>query len=571
MRRPARHRYRDNFLKLFFKTASDKISKMERTFTKIFAVLLIVFCFKATSALECSERDRYNLTGLVNRDGVYTLNGLQFSNHYAFNKLIDGVNYTFGCECKSGPCFVKCCPLGYVKKFGVRKCILAEGTLKDRVQNSELSLNYVDTYKKPLNVKEAKMMYGIECDFYLEDLDWYLQEDGRLFIQVPGSVNPWLKREPDEYCIDSFIQEHEDGTRSTKLDALVCFPQDEEESSNYIVSSTCMLISSAFFIVTIAVYALLPELQNLHGRVLMVYLACMCVGFTFLAAMQIMITVNNTTITICIGLTFVIYFALLSAFFWLNVMCFDIWWTFSGKRGLSFEKLSIRARFCAYAAYAFGFPTGLTIIMAALEFSGLPAHPAMPMLRQQGCFLHGTSKLLYLYGPMMILCVANIVFFILTAWKITQIKQQTQKTLKSKDSATTDQHRNDRQRLLLYVKLFTIMGINWILEIISGQYPQTNIVFRIIDVYNVMIGVFIFIIFVCKRKIFRLMKKRFNETFRISHSDSEERPVGHRDVKNWKEYQQQRGSLDTVQPDARGTHVTHTDTNHIDADAVHPG
>ncbi|XP_047991094.1 G-protein coupled receptor Mth2-like isoform X2 [Leguminivora glycinivorella] len=546
MRRPARHRYRDNFLKLFFKTASDKISKMERTFTKIFAVLLIVFCFKATSALECSERDRYNLTGLVNRDGVYTLNGLQFSNHYAFNKLIDGVNYTFGCECKSGPCFVKCCPLGYVKKFGVRKCILAEGTLKDRVQNSELSLNYVDTYKKPLNVKEAKMMYGIECDFYLEDLDWYLQEDGRLFIQVPGSVNPWLKREPDEYCIDSFIQEHEDGTRSTKLDALVCFPQDEEESSNYIVSSTCMLISSAFFIVTIAVYALLPELQNLHGRVLMVYLACMCVGFTFLAAMQIMITVNNTTITICIGLTFVIYFALLSAFFWLNVMCFDIWWTFSGKRGLSFEKLSIRARFCAYAAYAFGFPTGLTIIMAALEFSGLPAHPAMPMLRQQGCFLHGTSKLLYLYGPMMILCVANIVFFILTAWKITQIKQQTQKTLKSKDSATTDQHRNDRQRLLLYVKLFTIMGINWILEIISGQYPQTNIVFRIIDVYNVMIGVFIFIIFVCKRKIFRLMKKRFNETFRISHSDSEERPVGHRDVKNWKEYQQQRGSLDTV-------------------------
>ncbi|XP_047991095.1 G-protein coupled receptor Mth2-like isoform X3 [Leguminivora glycinivorella] len=511
MRRPARHRYRDNFLKLFFKTASDKISKMERTFTKIFAVLLIVFCFKATSALECSERDRYNLTGLVNRDGVYTLNGLQFSNHYAFNKLIDGVNYTFGCECKSGPCFVKCCPLGYVKKFGVRKCILAEGTLKDRVQNSELSLNYVDTYKKPLNVKEAKMMYGIECDFYLEDLDWYLQEDGRLFIQVPGSVNPWLKREPDEYCIDSFIQEHEDGTRSTKLDALVCFPQDEEESSNYIVSSTCMLISSAFFIVTIAVYALLPELQNLHGRVLMVYLACMCVGFTFLAAMQIMITVNNTTITICIGLTFVIYFALLSAFFWLNVMCFDIWWTFSGKRGLSFEKLSIRARFCAYAAYAFGFPTGLTIIMAALEFSGLPAHPAMPMLRQQGCFLHGTSKLLYLYGPMMILCVANIVFFILTAWKITQIKQQTQKTLKSKDSATTDQHRNDRQRLLLYVKLFTIMGINWILEIISGQYPQTNIVFRIIDVYNVMIGVFIFIIFVCKRKIFRLMKKRYNQ------------------------------------------------------------
>ncbi|XP_061716389.1 G-protein coupled receptor Mth2-like isoform X2 [Cydia pomonella] len=519
---------------------------MKRTFTKMLTLLLIVFCFTSITALECSEKDRYNLTGSVEQDGVYSLNGLQFSNHYVFNKVVDGVNYTFGCDCKSEPCYVKCCPLGYVKKFGDPECRPAQGTLKERVQNNELTLNYINTYKKQLNVKEVKLMYGIDCAFYLEDLDWYVQEDGRLFIQVPGSVNPWQKREPDEYCIDSFIQEHEDGSTSTKLDALVCFPQDDEDSSNYVVSSTCMLISSAFFIVTIAVYALLPELQNLHGRVLMVYLACMCVGFTFLAAMQIMITVNNTTITICIGLTFVIYFALLSAFFWLNVMCFDIWWTFSGKRGLSFEKLSMRARFCAYAAYAFGFPTGLTIIMAALEFSGLPAHPAMPMLRQQGCFLHGTSKLLYLYGPMMILCVANIVFFILTAWKINQIKQQTQKTLKSKDSATTDQHRNDRQRLLLYVKLFTIMGINWILEIISGQYPQTNIVFRFIDAYNVMIGVFIFIIFVCKRKIFRLMKKRFNETFRISHSDSGDRPIGHRDVRNWKEYQQQRGSLDTV-------------------------
>ncbi|XP_063364470.1 probable G-protein coupled receptor Mth-like 3 isoform X1 [Cydia amplana] len=476
-----------------------------------------------------------------------------------------------GCVCLKKTCIRKCCPVGqgYTKKTCVDVTEPFDPPIwDDHVPQRGMSVSRFSLVSGIVRCRENFVRLRINGTV---KGDFRLLVDGRLFIQVPGSVNPWQKRDPDEYCIDSFIQEHEDGSTSTKLDALVCFPQDEEDSSSYIVSSTCMLISSAFFIVTIAVYALLPELQNLHGRVLMVYLACMCVGFTFLAAMQIMITVNNTTITICMGLTFVIYFALLSAFFWLNVMCFDIWWTFSGKRGLSFEKLSMRARFCAYAAYAFGFPTGLTIILAALEFSGLPLHPAMPMLRQQGCFLHGTSRLLYLYGPMLVLCVANIVFFILTAWKINQIKQQMQKTLKSKDSATTDQHRNDRQRLLLYVKLFTIMGINWILEVISGQYPQTNTVFRIIDAYNVMIGVFIFIIFVCKRKIFRLMKKRFNETFHISHSDSGDRPIGHKDVRNWKEYQQQRGSLDTVQPDARETHVPHTDANDLDAHAVHPG
>lgn len=68
---------------------------------------------------------------------------------------------------------------------------------------------------------------------------------------------------------------------------------------------------------------------------------------------------------------------------------------FSGKRGLSLEKLSTRARLGAYALYAFGVPTALTIIMAALEFSSIPAHPLLPNIKQQGCFLFGKFKLLY--------------------------------------------------------------------------------------------------------------------------------------------------------------------------------
>ncbi|XP_073956042.1 G-protein coupled receptor Mth2-like [Choristoneura fumiferana] len=247
--------------------------------------------------------------------------------------------------------------------------------------------------------------------------------------------------------------------------------------------------------------------------------------------MQILLTVDNITINVCLGLTFVIYFALLSAFFWLNVMCFDIWWTFSGKRGLSLERWSMRARFCAYAAYAFGFPTGLTVLLAALEFSGLPAHPLMPMLQDQGCFLYGRSKLIYLYGPIVILCIANMVFFILTAWKINQIKKQTQKTLKSKDSCSTDQQRTDKQRFLLYLKLFTVMGINWILEVVSALYPQANNVWRFVDAYNVMIGFFIFVIFVCKKEDHTSHEKEVPPAVRAPHvsyaNDVHENSVQH--------------------------------------------
>ncbi|GBP83593.1 hypothetical protein EVAR_49084_1 [Eumeta japonica] len=63
-------------------------------------------------------------------------------------------------------------------------------------------------------------------------------------------------------------------------------------------------------------------------------------------------------------------------------------YTSNGKRGMALERLSTRGRFNAYAAYAFGVPTALTILLVCLEFSGLPLHPYLPLIRHQGCFLY---------------------------------------------------------------------------------------------------------------------------------------------------------------------------------------
>ncbi|KAI8437036.1 hypothetical protein MSG28_010419 [Choristoneura fumiferana] len=55
--------------------------------------------------------------------------------------------------------------------------------------------------------------------------------------------------------------------------------------------------------------------------------------------------------------------------------------------------------------------------------------------------------------------------------------------------------------------------------------------------------------------------------FQISQSDSGDlRTIGNRDVKNWKEYQQQRGSLDTVRTsiccDSDNIRTTKTSKSH---------
>lgn len=66
-------------------------------------------------------------------------------------------------------------------------------------------------------------------------------------------------------------------------------------------------------------------------------------------------------------------------------------------------------------------------------------------------------------------------------------------------------------RFNLYLKLFIVMGINWSMEIISWACEDRlpKYVWYITDLANTLQGVIIFIIFVWKDKIKRLLMKRF--------------------------------------------------------------
>ncbi|XP_031765962.1 G-protein coupled receptor Mth2-like isoform X3 [Galleria mellonella] len=458
----------------------------------------------------CDVKNSVDLSsGTRMSNGDIHFNGIQYEEKDYYFDNITGVER--GCICSKQLCIRKCCPHGQAFDINKKVCTDTAAAFDPPIWNSHKVLQGVKAaelfhyvYGTPICVNDT---VRIRVKKITNNI--HLKNDGRLFIELSNSIPPYTLREPDKYCIDTFVSEDVNGVKKSQVDALVCFA-DEAGGHHYALSSSCMLISCVFILATVGVYAWLPELRNLHGRVLMAYLLCLFVAFAFMATMQILLPLKIITRPYCIAMTFIIYFSLESAFFWLNVMCFDIWWTFSGKRGISFEKLSTKARFYAYALYAFGIPTALTILLAALEFSDLPLHPLLPQLRQQGCFIYGNGRLIYLYGPLVVLCTANLIFFILTAVKIAQIKKQTS-VLKSKESSTHDSQRNDKQRLFLYIKLFIVMGVNWLLEVISALYPELDNFWRFTDAYNVLIGLIIFIIFVCKRKIFRLIKKRYKQ------------------------------------------------------------
>lgn len=67
----------------------------------------------------------------------------------------------------------------------------------------------------------------------------------------------------------------------------------------------------------------------------------------------------------------------------------------------------------------------------------------------------------------------------------------------------------------LYLRLSVVAGITWIMEVISfisiHLIPSVsgNFIFKIFDVLNALQGVFIFIVFLVRRRVLCLIRERF--------------------------------------------------------------
>lgn len=207
---------------------------------------------------------------------------------------------------------------------------------------------------------------------------------------------------------------------------------------------------------------------------------------------------------------FIIHFSFLASFFWLNVMCFDIWWTFGGFRSLHGSvKQRERKKFLIYSIYAWGCAAILTGICAIMDFlPKIPNYLIKPDFGKMNCwFTRDEAKAIYFYGPMGITVLCNICLFISTALKIRQHGKDTAQHLRGIDSR---RHDDNKQWFNLYLKLFIVMGINWSMEIISWLCNNTpTYLWYLTDFTNTLQGVIIFIIFVWKDKVKRLLLRRF--------------------------------------------------------------
>ncbi|KAJ8940518.1 hypothetical protein NQ314_010679 [Rhamnusium bicolor] len=417
-------------------------------------------------------------------------------------------------------CVKKCCRKGfyYYHNGNADNGQLISGCLKNDSMN--FSVPIFDTVKKVTYVYDNFSVGLLNCvhqqvvEFNLDNSDtkpyFYIQQNGSLYYSYDKTIDS-----DTDYCAD-----HQNGITT------YYFCKDLDDPFLWIHVAVFLFlylflakaIPIPFLLATFFVYAFLPE-RNIHKNALTFHIGCLILGNILLGVNQYYIIENDI---ICILSGYLTLYVLSASFFWMNVMCIDIWLAFSGLRGFSRQLQKENVIFIILSIYAWGSPGLILLVVGLLEIFSDPGTYYYPGIGRETCFLKGRKWLNSgLWIPeietmLVILIVFNVILFILTSINVQKTRREAA-ILAQRGSARHTS--TDDEKFTLYWNLLFIMGINPIINSHLVQFtarlvgwttsPNISIYFTYHkDFAHAMYGIVIFIIFVCKRKIWKTIKDR---------------------------------------------------------------
>ncbi|XP_065215072.1 G-protein coupled receptor Mth2-like [Planococcus citri] len=376
------------------------------------------------------------------------------------------------------------CPCDGIKQFCLRKCCLPDDVFsheKKCISGEQRKEHNIPGIKKALKISNStkvRVVSGSYCSTVIKPIDL-------------SSLPPVM-----DYCVDYF-SDSKDYLMAQCTDTIDAVP---------LIYTLCLGVSIMFLLLTFLIYCSIQSLRNLPGKILLGYVASLLATNIFYVVIQLLLITEGT---FCMCSAYAMQFAFLASFFWMNVMCFDLWRTFSGYRAFNgFSKEKDRKKFIIYCLYAWGCPALIGVLTFVVDNTDIIPEDMKPNLaRKDRCwFGDDTTPFYYFYSFISVLLSLNLIMFIHTTIIIIKHKNQV-KVLKGSDSKRHHLD-NEKKRFHVYLKLFSMMGISWLMEILSYFYQDESIIWDVIDVCNMLQGTFIFFIFVCKRRVIILLNKK---------------------------------------------------------------
>ncbi|XP_037792651.1 uncharacterized protein LOC119588006 [Penaeus monodon] len=267
----------------------------------------------------------------------------------------------------------------------------------------------------------------------------------------------------------------------------VCSAESKYSTALGWVTLAGLSASSLCLVLHLVAFALVPHLRNLHGK----NVASLSASLLGAYVTYILSVFAETSTTECYVFAVLIYYLFLTSFSWMNVLGFDVFYTFRRTRLRSGDQWK---RFLVYSAYGWLLPACAVAAVVALDQTRPPGFPPefLPSLGQHLCWFGRRKALLAFFGAPLFTSIAiNVALFVATTATIAKTRQsEVRKTSPSEP----------KKEFLLYLRLAVLMGITWITSVLAS-YLQLEVLWYVFTLLTTLQGLFIFLAFTCRTKV----------------------------------------------------------------------
>ncbi|XP_052873213.1 probable G-protein coupled receptor Mth-like 14 [Anopheles cruzii] len=405
----------------------------------------------------------------------------------------------------------KCCPIGqrllrdgtkYVDcgtedfpsgpmspSFEVRPIVAQfyDGCIEDLEEDIQLGVAIGD----PCPMDRGLLAFGAKSNDTL-----YVIQNGSLLV-IFNAVDEFHVY--NAYCLD---YDAKDGS----MLAYVCVSEVELLpdiiAGQLVMLTLCLIIAVPLLLVTAVLYSVVPELQDIHGKAL----AMNCVNFAVALLLETFFqhrTHGKRADSDEIVLESYAEYFILATFFWLMVNlvnnCLHAWYFLPRDRDQRGEKI----RFAIYAAVAQLVPLWIILTFAP------NAHGARVVKH-------------YFFGTIIITLILNMISLFVTVvglrrvialhYYYKDVRHRLIAANRGSETSSVPMIQCDRLNKVIYMNkyttlLFLVMATVWMVTILT--YYTTGEIPIFFDILFGFQGIFIFLIFVCMRKPFRVVQNWF--------------------------------------------------------------
>ncbi|XP_045470217.1 G-protein coupled receptor Mth2-like isoform X2 [Harmonia axyridis] len=275
----------------------------------------------------------------------------------------------------------------------IRKCCVDGKSLVEDVCKftfKGIDLHFTDTIDGPDDPFAVITGFADEMMRQKSTSHFSLDKFGTFSLENGSSVTKYNVTNRS-YCIEHVLNNNE-----LEINGFHLYTSKVEENEVETFHSRWMkLVSCIFLSLTIVIYLILPTMRNLFGKILLNYCVSTLILFACLTIVQFFFGHNSPVMCKIVG--FISILSCMWSFTWLNIMCFDIWYSFGTPRTMFGPLRNEGKRLLRYSYYGWGFPIIWVLIIGICSATTVMPEGMHPYIGEKKCLLENSNTRIFIF------------------------------------------------------------------------------------------------------------------------------------------------------------------------------